>query len=91
LAGLGDSGATVIFITHEMDLVAQFARRVVVMHAGNILSEGPPMRVFSDLPVLRQASLSQPDIYSLAVRLGWSDFSDLRTPIDLADRIARVM
>jgi energy-coupling factor transporter ATP-binding protein EcfA2 len=91
LAGLGDSGATVIFITHEMDLVAQFARRVVVMHAGNILSEGPPMRVFSELPLLRQASLSQPDIYSLAVRLGWSDFSDLRTPVDLADRIARVM
>lgn len=90
LAGLGDSGTTVIFITHEMDLVAQFARRVVVMHAGKILSEGPPTQLFSDLPVLQQASLSQPDIYRLAIRLGQNDLSGLRTPLDLADRIAGV-
>jgi len=91
LAGLEESGTTVIFITHEMDLVAQFARRVVVMHAGSILGEGPPMQVFSNLPVLSQASLSQPDIHRLATRMGWSDLSDLRTPVDLADRIAGVM
>lgn len=91
LAGLADSGSTVIFITHEMDLVAQFARRVVVMHAGDILAQGTPAQVFSDLPVLKQASLSQPDIYSLAARLGWSDFSGLRTPADLADRMAKVI
>ena len=91
LGGLADSGTTVIFITHEMDLVAQFARRVVVMHAGKILIDGTPARVFSELSVLGQASLSQPDIYSLASLLGSSDLSSLRTPTDLADLIAKMM
>lgn len=91
LAGLKDSGVTVIFITHEMDLVAQFAQRVVVMHAGTILSEGPPAGVFSERAVLGQASLAQPDIYSLAMQMGWTDFSHLRTPADLADTIAGVL
>ncbi len=88
LEELAEDGMTIIFITHEMDLVAQFARRAVVMHAGNVLSEGEPARVFADLPVLQQASLSQPDILSLANMLGWSDLSALRTPADLAERIA---
>lgn len=91
LQGLADSGVTVIFITHEMDLVAQFAQRVLVMHAGKILSQGAPAQVFADLPTLQQASLSQPDIYRLASRLGWKDLSTLRTPADLADRIAKLM
>ena len=91
LAGLADAGATVIFITHEMDLVVQFARRVVVMHAGRILIDGSPARVFSELPVLGQAWLSQPDIFGLAWTLGWRDLSSLRTPTDLADRISGSM
>ncbi|MGA2110646.1 MAG: energy-coupling factor transporter ATPase [Anaerolineales bacterium] len=91
LEELVDSGTTVIFITHEMDLVAQFARRVVVMHAGNVLIEGPPTKVFSELPILEEASLSPPDIYRLAALLGWSHLPPLRTPADLADLIARAM
>jgi energy-coupling factor transport system ATP-binding protein len=91
LEELSDSGTTVIFITHEMDLVAQFARRVVVMHAGNVLTDGRPAKVFSELPILEQASLSQPDIYSLASLLGWSRLPPLRTPADLADLIAGAM
>jgi energy-coupling factor transport system ATP-binding protein len=91
LAGLADSGTTVIFITHEMDLVAQFARRVVVMHAGRTLIDGSPAKVFSELPVLQQASLSQPDIFGLAWLLGWKGLSSLRTPTDLADLIAESM
>jgi energy-coupling factor transport system ATP-binding protein len=91
LAGLADSGTTVIFITHEMDLVAQFARRVVVMHAGRTLIDGSPAKIFSELPVLQQASLSPPDIFGLAWLLGWKGLSSLRTPTDLADLIAGSM
>ena len=91
LVGLADTGATVIFITHEMDLVVQYAQRVLVMHAGKILNDGSPAQVFSELTVLQQASLSQPDIYRLAKQLGWSTTSTLRTPADLAEQIAQLM
>jgi energy-coupling factor transport system ATP-binding protein len=87
LEGLAANGTTVIFITHEMDLVAQFARQSVVMHAGRVLAAGTTQMVFSEQDILKQASLSLPDIHRLAQRLGWEDFSSLRTPTDLAARI----
>jgi energy-coupling factor transport system ATP-binding protein len=88
LEGLTRDKTTVIFISHEMDLVCQFARRVVVMHAGKVLIEGPTEKVFSELKILEQASLSLPDIQRLAMLLGWKDYSSLRTPHELATLIA---
>jgi energy-coupling factor transporter ATP-binding protein EcfA2 len=88
LENLTGNGTTVIFITHEMDLVAQFARQSVVMHAGKVLAAGTTQMVFSEQDILKQASLSLPDIHRLAQRLGWEDFSSLRSPTDLAARIA---
>jgi ABC-type glutathione transport system ATPase component len=89
LHDLTGNGTTVIFITHEMDLVAQFAHQAVVMQAGKVLIDGPTELVFSELEILKQASLSLPDIHRLALLLGWKDFSSLRTPADLAARIAK--
>lgn len=91
LENLTETGITVIFITHEMDLVAQFARQAVVMHAGKILAEGTTAQIFSEPQILKQASLSLPDIHSLALLLGWKDFGSLRTPADMAARIAKMM
>jgi energy-coupling factor transport system ATP-binding protein len=91
LMGLAESGSTVIFITHEMDLVVQFAQRAIVMHAGKILCDGSPAQVFSDLAILQQASLTQPDILNLARQLGLNRTTTLRTPADLADLIARLL
>lgn len=84
LKDLTGNGSTVIFITHEMDLVAQFARRAVVMHAGRVLMDAPTAEVFSEAAILQQASLSLPDIHRLAFLLGLTNFSRLHTPADLA-------
>lgn len=88
LKNLTDNGTTVIFITHEMDLVAQFSNRAVVMHSGKVLKDAPTAAAFSDLQVLRQASLSLPDIMRLAHLLDWKDFSSIRTPLQMAGLIA---
>lgn len=89
LLNLADDGTTVIFITHEMDLVAQFAGRAVVMHAGKVLMDAPVADVFSAADILQQASLSLPDIHRLSLLLGWEDFVDLHTPADLAAMLAK--
>ena len=89
LQNLTETGTTVIFITHEMDLVAQFAHRAVVMHAGKVLMEAPTADVFSEANILQQASLSLPDIHRLSLLLGRKDFSDLHTPVDLAVMLAK--
>src|SRR5439155_21508064 len=42
-----DQGMTILTITHVMELVAEYARWVIVMHDGRVLLDGPPRQVFS--------------------------------------------
>jgi energy-coupling factor transport system ATP-binding protein len=63
-------GNTVIIITHSMELVAEFADRVVVMADGKVLMDDTPRAVFSQVATLREASLAPPQITRLGLRLG---------------------
>jgi peptide/nickel transport system ATP-binding protein len=40
-------GSAILYITHNLGVVARFCHRVAVMYAGKILEEGPVARVFS--------------------------------------------
>ncbi len=40
-------GSAILYITHNLGVVARFCHRVAVMYAGEILEEGPVSRVFS--------------------------------------------
>jgi energy-coupling factor transport system ATP-binding protein len=62
--------ATVITITHSMELVAEFAGRVVVMAGGKVLMDDTPRATFSQVARLREASLAPPQITRLGLRLG---------------------
>ena len=63
-----DFGTTVILITHYMDEAVQ-AGRVVVMDEGNILRDGTPREVFSDVEFLKRHDLDVPQATELAYRL----------------------
>ena len=39
-------GMAIIFITHDLGVVAQMARRVVVMYAGQVIETGPVAEIF---------------------------------------------
>ena len=43
-----DTGTAVMFITHDMAVVAQMADRVVVMYRGRKVEEGPVKQIFTD-------------------------------------------
>ena len=40
-------GMAIIFITHDLGVVAQMARRVVVMYAGQVVESGPVAEIFA--------------------------------------------
>ncbi|HTJ57229.1 MAG TPA: ABC transporter ATP-binding protein [Devosiaceae bacterium] len=43
-----ENGMAVLFITHDMAVVAQMADRVVVMYRGNVVEQGPVEQIFED-------------------------------------------
>lgn len=87
LQHLVENGKTIVFISHEMDLVTRFAQQVIVMHEGEIVLRGSPAEIFADEEKLQRLSLVQPDIYKLCLALGWPLWDNLRTPLDLAQVI----
>ena len=60
-------GITVILITHHMDEAVQ-AQRVVVMHKGNVLMDGAPREIFTQVDKLRAASLTVPQTIEVLYR-----------------------
>jgi energy-coupling factor transporter ATP-binding protein EcfA2 len=73
-------GKTVIIITHDMPLVAEHARRVVVMNTGQIALDGTPEEVFNHTERLRELSLRSPQVTLLAQELGLRDRTLLHVP-----------
>ena len=65
---LNADGRTIVIITHDMNIVAEFTRRVVVMADGAILADGAPRDVFAREEALRAADLRAPQAYRVASR-----------------------
>ncbi len=63
-------GGTVIFCTHDTEIAARFAERIVVMTDGKIVADGKPEDVFSERDVLVASGLKQPPIIAMAKQLG---------------------
>jgi energy-coupling factor transport system ATP-binding protein len=63
---LHEAGHTILFITHDMPMVARFARRVLVFREGRILLDGTTRQVFGQPELLRTTFLAPPPITCLA-------------------------
>ena len=59
---LNEAGHTVIMITHDMNLVTQYADRTVVMRDGEVLLDGLTAKVFSEVDMLQKAFIKPPPI-----------------------------
>ncbi|MBE3589883.1 MAG: ATP-binding cassette domain-containing protein [Firmicutes bacterium] len=55
-------GRTVIMISHDMELVAHYATRVVVLWEGRVLTQGRPHEVFAQEELLERTKLRPPQI-----------------------------
>jgi energy-coupling factor transport system ATP-binding protein len=60
----------VVIASHDLQLVAGWADRVVVMGDGDVLADARPATVFDDPELLAAASLRQPQVVELSSRLG---------------------
>jgi len=72
-----ETGATVIHVSHSMDLVARIADRIVVMNDSRLAMFGTPREVFSQADKLMQMRLSVPEITRIFQKL-----REMGLPID---------
>jgi len=63
---LNELGKTIILITHDMNLVAGYARRTVVMDKGKIVLDGDTRHVFSEQEILEKTGITLPVITRLS-------------------------
>ncbi len=78
---LNEAGHTILFITHDMPMVARFARRVLVFREGQILLDGTTREVFGQPDLLRTTFLAPPPITCLAQALP-ECFADTALSVD---------
>jgi len=70
LQNLNRKGHTIIIITHSLWVVAEYAKRVLVLHKGKILLDDQTRKVFSQEEKLDQSFLRLPEIIRLSNRMG---------------------
>lgn len=61
---------TVVIATHDMQLVSEWATRIIVMHQGRIIADGTKDEIFADGLLLRRAGLAQTQLMELSRMLG---------------------
>jgi energy-coupling factor transport system ATP-binding protein len=66
---LNNEGSTIVVITHDMSLVAEYAKRAILMHQGQVLYDGAPRDVFTKTDLLKTSYLSPPQATLLGMRL----------------------
>jgi len=58
-------GTTIIMVTHDMELVDQYADRIILLQRGEVAYNGPPYQLFSNESMLQDSSIIAPLPYQL--------------------------
>ncbi len=67
---LNENGTTVIMVCHDMEVVLDFAKTIIVMNRGEILGQGATREVLANRDLLQRARLLPPQIAQVAMLLG---------------------
>lgn len=65
-----EKGVTIIFITHNLDDVCEYADRVLVMYDGVLKREGTPIEIFTDDKLLSECRLDTPHAIEIYKQYG---------------------
>jgi len=86
LDALSQQGKTVIIATHDVDLAAEWADRIVVIQGGKVLAEGDK-RILLDSKTIEQADLDFPIVAKIFRAL---PNQDAKLPLTIKEAINRI-
>ena len=80
-----ENQVTVVMVCHDMEIVLDYAKRVLVMEGGRLIADGRVPEVFRNAELMEQASILPPQIIDLSLRLGEGYEAD--TPETMAETV----
>lgn len=87
IAELNARGATVVMVCHDMEVVADYAKRVIAMTAGQVVADGETFAVLRDRDVLARTHLLPPQMVDVSLRLVEDGAVAAASPVALADTL----
>ena len=87
IAELNARGTTVIMVCHDMEVVADYAQRVIAMTAGQVVADGETFAVLRDRDVLARTHLLPPQVVDVALRLTEDGAVEAASPVASADTL----
>lgn len=86
IQSLHEEGKTVIMITHDIEFVAELKPRVIMMHEGRMIADGPAEKILTDPSTVEKASLTLPQITQIL-----RGFDGMKhEALDLADAVGLI-
>lgn len=86
IAALHQQGTTVLMVSHDMELVGDFAKRVLILEEGQLIADGTVRDVFAQPEVWQNSAIVPPQITALALHLGKSYHGVFTVP-EMTERI----
>jgi energy-coupling factor transport system ATP-binding protein len=72
-----EEGMTVIVAEHEVEVLAEYADRVIVLHEGTVALQGTPAEVFAEVARMAELGLRVPQVTEFARGVAGGTASDL--------------
>ena len=87
-------GKTIVFVSHDMDLVARLAERVIVLNRGRVSFDGLKEDLFRNEEILKQSGLILPQVCRFMLRAkerGYPVRTDVFTVEDAERELGRIV
>ena len=91
---MAERGCAVIMVCHDMEVVSDFAQRLVVMTDGRILERGNANQIFADDALMRAAYVEPPQVVALSKELARDvspRFAGISQVSDLVDLVKEML
>ena len=60
---------TVMIATHDMQLVCDWAERIIVLYGGEVVADGTRDEIFGNIPLCQKVGIRPPEIFAMAQQL----------------------
>jgi cobalt/nickel transport system ATP-binding protein len=83
-------GYTFVIVTHDINLAALLAKRIIVLNHGKIVADGSPRKILTDEALLKDSRLEPPILTRLFQEVLGDAYPEDRIPVTLEEAILMV-